>query len=442
MILFILIWSKTNAQPISFPLKASANKKFLIDQKDKPIFVNGTASWRLGYNVTYTDAKKFLTETKAGGYNTLIVELTPDLGTNPPSYGNQPNVYGEYAFIGADVSKPNEKFFAHADSILELCNELNFAVLLFPLYLGCCDDGWIEILQKKPNTVDKCRDYGKWIAQRYRSLPNIIWVSGGDRDETPESVAFAEGIASVDTVHLQTYHTGPGHTSTERLPDATWMNLSCTYTYFPAMDQHFQYYHVYAQLYMEEKRNHRMPYIMMESSYENERNETTQFIRRQAYWSLLGGTTGHVFGNRDIWMMNKEWPNAMNTPGNKSMEIFYRFVQSIPWNELKTDWQHNVFTGGRGEFNSTQYPGGEDYATAAITNDKKMALLYMPTYRTVCVNLRRFSGEMTARWFDPSSGKYLDDKKTYPNDGVAYLTPPMRNNEKGFDDWVLIMKAR
>ena len=193
---------------------------------------------------------------------------------------------------------------------------------------------------------------------------------------------------------------------------------------------------------MEEKRNHRMPYIMVESSYENERSETTQFIRRQAYWSLLGGATGHVFGNRDIWMMNKEWPNALNTPGNKSMEIFYRFVQSIPWNELKTDWQHNVFTGGRGEFNSTQYPGGEDYATAAITSDRKMALLYMPTYRTVCVNLRRFSGEVIARWFDPSSGKYLDDKKTYPNDGVAYLTPPVRNNEKGFDDWVLIVQSK
>ncbi|MBS1597409.1 MAG: DUF4038 domain-containing protein [Bacteroidetes bacterium] len=442
ILFFMLICYNTNAQPISFPLKASANKKFIVDQNNKPVFLNGTATWRLGYNVSYEDAKKYLADRKERGYNSIIVEITPDLGGDRPEHGNQPNLYGEYTFIDTDISKPNEKFFAHADSILQLCNDMNFAVLLFPLYLGCCEDGWIEILQRKPNTVEKCREYGKWVARRYQSLPNIIWASGGDHDETPESLAFAEGIASVDNVHLQTYHTGPGHTSTERIPDAAWMTLSCTYTYFPAMDQHFRYYHVYAQLYMEEQRNTRMPYIMAESEYENERSETTQFIRRQAYWSLLGGACGHMFGNRDTWMMNKDWPNALHTPGNESMEIFYELIKTIPWYDLKTDWAHLVFTSGRGEFNPTQYPGGDEYATGAITKDGKLALLYMPTYRTVCVNLQKFSEAVSATWFDPSSGKYTTDKKQFSNKGVVYLTPPARNNDRGFDDWVLIIQTK
>jgi hypothetical protein len=442
MLLFILIWSKVNAQPIFFPLKSSANKKFLVDQKNNPVFLHGTASWRLGYNVSYTEAKNYLADRKTKGFNTMIIEITPDLGGNQPSYGNQPNLYGEYIFADADVSKPNEKFFTHVDSILQLCNDMNFAVLLFPLYLGCCEDGWIEILQKQPNTVEKCREYGKWIAHRYRSLPNIIWVSGGDHNETSESIAFAEGIASADSVHLQSYHTGPGHTSTERLPGAKWLTLSCTYTYYPAMDQHFQYHHVYAQLYLEEQRNAGVPYIMSESAYENERNETTQFVRRQAYWSLFGGACGHIFGNRDTWTMNKDWPKALNTPGNKSMEIFYLFVKTIPWYDLKTDWQHNLFTAGRGTFNPTQYPGGEDYATAAYSKDGTIAFLYMPGYREVCVNLERFRKDVTATWFDPTSGKYIADKKTFSNKGVAYLVPPLRNNDKGFDDWVLIIQTK
>lgn len=438
--LLLFIFSEIAAQPVSFPLKASENKKYLVDQKNKPVFLNGTATWRLSYAVTYTEAKEYLADRKAKGYNSLIIEITPDLGSE--AYGNQPNLYGEYTFIDTDVSKPNEKFFAHVDSILQLCNDYNFAVLLAPLYLGCCHDGWIEILEKQPNTIEKCRWYGKWVAQRYQSLPNIIWISGGDRNETPHSIAFAEGIASVDSVKLHSYHTGPGFTSSERLPDAPWLTMSCTYTYYPAMDKNFSYYHVYAQLYMEERRNNRIPYIQFESAYENERNETTQFIRRQAYWSLLGGAGGHIFGNRDTWMMNKNWRNALHTPGNESMQLFYQFVQSIPWYRLKTDWSHSLFTAGRGNFNTTQLPGGEDYATAAVSKEDGLAIIYIPSYRTVTANLNRFSSTVKAKWYDPTNGKYITDPKSYLNRDVAYFTPPSKINSAGFEDWVLLLEAK
>ncbi|MES1223155.1 MAG: DUF4038 domain-containing protein [Bacteroidota bacterium] len=432
LLIFLVI--RSDSQTV-FPLKASANKHYLVDYNNQPVFLRGCAAWRLGYNVSYTDSKKFLADRKAKGFNALIVEITPDNGTN--NRGDVVNVNGEHCFIHREVNRPNENFFTHVDSILQLCSDMNFAVLLFPLYLGCCNDGWIEYLREGDNTPEKCREYGKWVANRYKHLKNIIWASGGDHNETPESIAFAEGVASIDTSHLHTYHTNPAFTSTERLPDAKWITLSCIYTYFP--DMNIDEYHVYGQIYNEKLRNKRMPYIMAESVYEYERNETTQTLRRQAYWALLCGASGHFFGNRDIWMMNENWRKALNTPGNKSIEIFHSFVEKIPWYNMESDWQHLFFTSGRGEFNNGTAPGGDEYATAAFAKDSSLAILYMPTYRKVGVNMERFRSAVVAKWFDPSSGKYIPLPAKYLNKGMEYFEPPVFKNKQGFDDWVLIL---
>lgn len=435
--LFLCAHLMVKGQSISFPLKASSNKKFLVDQNEKPVYLKGCAAWRLTYNVSYAAAKKFLEDRKAKNFNALIIEITPDIDMG--KRGDAANVNGEHCFINKDVSKPNERFFAHADSIIQLCSDMNFAVMLFPLYLGCCQDAWLEYLREN-NTPEQCRTYGVWSANRYKHFKNIIWGSGGDHNETPESIAFAEGVASVDTTHLHIYHTNPAYTSTERLPDAKWLTLSAVYTYFPEMN--VDEYHVYGQIYNEHLRNKRMPYVMFESAYEYERGETTQTLRRQAYWALLSGVSGHFFGSKDLWLMNDNWPNALNTPGNKSMVIYHSFVERIPWYKMQPEWQHLVFTSGRGVFNAGTVPGGEEYATAAIASDQSLAILYMPTYRKVGVNLERFNKRVAVKWFDPSSGKYLSLPKVYNNKGMEYFTPPTFKNSQGFDDWVLIIEVK
>ena len=435
--LLLIAIAEVSAQAVVFPLKASENKRYIVDSRNNPVFLKGSATWRIGYNVSLKEVKQFLEDGKSKGYNAIIVEISPDFEGG----GNVPNVYGERIFVDKDVSKPNEKFFSHVDSVLQISSEMNFSVVLFPLYLGCCKDGWLEILQEKQNDLAKIQGYGKWVALRYKKFQNIIWASGGDHNETPEALAFAKGIAEADQSHLHMYHTWPANTSAERLPDASWLTLSATYTYFPAMEDKFnRNYHVYAQLYHEGIRNRTMPYFMFESAYEYERGETTQFLRRQAYWSLLGGATGHFFGNRDIWRMNKEWRSALNTPGGQSMQIFHAFINSIPWHTMQPDWMHSFFPSGRGNFNAGTGPGGEDYATGAFASDGTLGVLYLPTYRTVSVNLNRFNGPVAARWFDPTTGLYVDVKKEMKNTGVVYLEPPAKLNGGGFDDWVLMVR--
>lgn len=429
------------AQNIKFPLKASANKKYLVDKDGQPVYLNGCSVWRLPFAISYSEAKKFLLAAKEKKFNAIAIQVAAD----SKSLRSEPGAltYGPNAFDEDDVTKPNENYFRHVDSLLELCNQLNIAVLAAPLFLGCCGDDWLAVIQQYKDGEAKCRQYGEWFAKRYRHLPNIIWLSGGDHNPVPESIAVAEGIASIDTTHLHTYHAHPGKSSAERFRGVGWHTLSSAYTYFPAMetDTAWQYKHVYTMLYEEMLNNYHMPCILIESAYENERHTTTQIIRRQAYWSLLGGASGEIFGHRDMWQVNNRLMQSLDDPGSESVKIFQIFVQSIPWYSMKADWAHSLFIDGRGTFNATQYPGGEDYATGAFMEDSTLAILYIPSYRRVGVNMNRFKRPATLKWFDPSSGIYQSNSVRVPNKGVHYCQPPSLNNARGYGDWVLIVEA-
>jgi hypothetical protein len=200
-------------------------------------------------------------------------------------------------------------------------------------------------------------------------------------------------------------------------------------------------YLVYGQIYHEKLRNKRMPFFTAESAYEWERNENTQTLRRQAYWSILSGSCGHIFGNRDTWVMNENWSKALESPGYQSMKIFHEWLQTFPWFQMEPDWQHLVFISGRGNFNAGTNPGGEDYATGAMSIDQTLGMIYLPDSRKIGVNMDRFAGPAKIKWFDPSNGAYTILQKTYSNKGIAWFEPPALVNAQGFEDWVLVIES-
>jgi hypothetical protein len=70
-----------------------------------------------------------------------------------------------------------------------------------------------------------------------------------------------------------------------------------------------------------------------------------------------------------------------------------------------------------------------------------LALTYCPNASTLTVNLAKFSGPVTAQWYDPSNGTYTAiSGSPFPNSGTQdFITPG--NNHDGDPDWVLAMSA-
>jgi len=152
---------------------------------------------------------------------------------------------------------------------------------------------------------------------------------------------------------------------------------------------------------------------------------------------VLCGACGQLLGNNPIWLFGSGWEKAMDLPGSVSMAHLRRLMLSRPWDSLEpdhdgsttfvTDLSHTVIPGGRGELR------GLDYLAAARTTDGGTVIAYMPSGRTITVNISKVSGEKAnAWWFDPRTGgsQLIGQLVT---EGMVRLTPPTD------DDWVLVL---
>jgi hypothetical protein len=100
------------------------------------------------------------------------------------------------------------------------------------------------------------------------------------------------------------------------------------------------------------------------------------------------------------------------------------------------DQNHTVVTSGYGTF------GDLDYVTAASTPDGKLAIAYVPSSRTINVDMGTFSGPVTARWYDPTNATFTAaiGGGPLPNNGAVSIATPGAN-AAGDDDWVLVLEA-
>jgi hypothetical protein len=64
-------------------------------------------------------------------------------------------------------------------------------------------------------------------------------------------------------------------------------------------------------------------------------------------------------------------------------------------------------------------------AAAARSSDGSSVLVYLPTIRTITVDMSKLASPVTARWYDPTNGEYTNtDGSPFANAGRRKFTPP------------------
>jgi Protein of unknown function (DUF4038)/Putative collagen-binding domain of a collagenase len=406
-------------------LSVSGNHRYLVDSENVPLLLQGDAAWSLVVTLGKAEVSEYLQNRREKDFNAILMNLIEHKFCKSPPRNRE----GEAPFTTAgDFSTPNERYFAYADWILQGTSKNGIYVLLAPIYLGYkgTDEGWMEELMAL--SPGKCLEYGRYLGRRYRDFDNIIWVMGGDRD--PESALervdlIALGIKENDPRHLFTAHCAPENSAADQYGGGGWLSFNTVYTYEL----------VHARLYGAYYRNPAEPFILIESSYEGEHNASEMQIRRQAYWTILCGGFGHVFGNNPIWHFDgpglfpvkETWRQAMDLPGSVGMKHWGDLFRSRKWHELVPDEKHEVVTSGLGEFR------GLDYLAAARTADGSTVIAYMPTSRAITVDMSKISGSRArAWWFDPRSGE-ASRAGAFATQGLHEFSPP------GPGDWVLVL---
>lgn len=419
-----------------YPLTVSSNGRFLVDQENDPFLMIGDAPQALMINASVSEAKTLLASRASHGFNTVWIMLICNAYSGGRADASTFDGIKPFSTVD-DLSTPTEAYFSRCDQVIRAAADRGINVILDPADTG----GFTQTLWK--NGVDKCKAYGRYLGNRYKDFDNIIWMSGSDFQGwsndgyNAAAKAVADGIRETDTRHLQTLQLDFYVSSS--LDNALWsslVTLNAAYTYYPA----------YAEVLKDYNRTPAVPVFLIESDYEFENGADSERLRRQEYWSLLSGACGFVYGNAYVWPVTNGWMDNLDTTGVVEFGYCRALFKSRSWHSLVPDQNHILVTAGNGTFWSGGSPSSgiseNDYVTAASSPDGKLALVYVPTARTITVNLARLSGAIIARWYDPTRGTYQSIAGSpFPDNGSqAFVTPGAHADGAG--DWVLVLEAQ
>jgi len=429
--------SRALAAPMpAFPLKVSADQRYLVDQNEKPFLVLGDTPWSLIAQLDEADIARYLDDRARRGFNAVIVNLIEHKFATRALAKRD----GVAPFLKpGDFTQPNPAYFDYAHRAVAAANQRGTTVWLCPAYLGWGggDEGFFKEIKAMGPAV--LRGYGRFVGERFKNLPNLVWMVGGDyalpEAERWAGAELALGLRDGGAAQLITAHGGQT-TAVETFGDQLWLGVDTVYRYQADL---------WSPLQANYLRRPVRPFVLIESTYEGEHDAKPEQIRRQAWWAMLSGACGQFFGNNPLWHFDGPglfqtevtWQQALNSTGSRDMARLGAFFAKWPWHRLQPDLENQLATSARGE--------GTRFISAARTPDGTLALLYLPadgqSSREVTLDLSRFPGPVTAHWFNPAKDAALSPHgAVLPNRERQTLRTP-GDNGTGVNDWVLVLET-
>jgi hypothetical protein len=429
-------------------LQATKDGHYLQFQDGTPFFWLGDTGWELFHRLNLHEIKQYLDNRSAKGFTVIqAVALAEFDGLR------KPNQYGELPLKNLDPKKPNEKYFKVIDSTIHMARQRNLFVGLLPTW----GDKVTKLWGDGPVIFDSLNaySYGKWIGNRYKNEPNIIWILGGDRPAVLESDnwkpiwrAMAKGIIE-GTNHqcIITYHPSGGSNSTSQwIHNENWLDINMfqsghggghdvacweltkrDFNYTPTKPT------LDAEPNYEDHPVNPWPKWNVDNGYYRDYD-----VRKQCYRSVFAGACGVTYGNHAVWQFmnakeeainypDRGWINAMDRPGATQVGYLRKLIESRPMLNRVPD-------------NSIVLKGQADKAEhieAFRSADNSYAMIYIPVGKSITIATSFFQKQINAWWFNPKDAK-VKKIGTLENKGsMEFETPTLGLG----NDWVLIIDA-
>ncbi|MFD2611755.1 apiosidase-like domain-containing protein [Paenibacillus gansuensis] len=426
----------------------------LITEDGKPFFWLGDTAWELFHRLTLEDAEYYMKVRKAQGFNVLLAAaLAEHDGIRTP------NAYGELPLKDEDPKRPNARYFEHMDRVVRLAGAYGIYIGLLPTWgdkvLEPGDGPRIfhPVYQGQGTTeaYDRAYTYGLWLGKRYRDMPGIIWILGGDRDyhERNDPTGelkqlwreMARGLREGDGgTHLISFHVCVG--SSIYFHQEDWLDFNLSGSYHFERDQATSYEYTRRDYALTPPK----PTLEAEPRYEhhpvNWNPELGFFneydVRQSAYWSVFSGACGFTYGCHDVWQFWDErrlpicyssipWKEALHLPGANQLQLLKMLVQADDTGEVFRPCEPGVLV-------STVEGGGYICGMRSGTR----ALFYTPKGSPVKIALPLLEADITeAMWIRPRDGF----SRTADATGIkgSVYVPPTSGNE---EDWVLELNLK
>ncbi len=431
-------------------LRVSDNHRYLEHENGKPFFWLGDTGWLMPERLNRDEASFYLSRCAQAGYNVVQVQTVNAV----PAF----NVYGQpshpagYDFTNIDMPG-TYGYWDHMDYIIETAERNG-------IYIGmvCI---WGGLVKSGQMTREEAVKYGTFLANRYKSHPNIVWIIGGDIQgsiQTEVWETLAHTIRTIDPTHLMTFHPRGRTCSSDFFPAADWIDFHMFQSGhrrygqrmgnkdYPIPDntEEDSWRYVEHSLAIQPLK----PVLDGEPSYENipqglhhstEPRWSAADVRRYAYWSVFAGSCGHTYGCNDImqfyrpgiapaYFADTPWWQALDFPGFNQMQHLKNLILTFPYKERVPD-QSIIAIDDKLQIESNALPVAriaqeqlppagiivpadsslvvKKYNRLIATRGKDYLLVYNYMGRPMQINLTKITGKQKkAWWYSPVTGKY------------------------------------
>jgi len=400
------------AEQTVFPIKVSENRRYFIDQNNNPVFWLGTTQWQIFREYTLDEVRTTLERVKGNGF-VFVQAMLMGVGD-----GTKPNVYGEKPWINNDPLMPNEAYFKNVDSVIKIArdNNLVFSVTLY------------HQRYRKYITLKNARAWAKWLAQRYKDVPNIVWsmTPEAKQEFIPVLRELAAGLHEGDGgYHLITFKPDPAPYSSSFIHNEDWLDFNSMQTWNGVKL-------IYPMVTNDYNLNPVKPVLMAEGAYEAGSeyrfDVTPLWIRRQAYYSYLAGAH-HTYGHNDSWRVLPTWKKALDAPGARQMGVLKKiFLGRKEWWYLVPD--QSIFASGG-------QTGGDVLNLAARHKNGKWIMVYLGSKSLFSINMNKITAgnKVNAFWIDPKNGDSVPIGGFLNTEVKSFSTPD------GWQDAILILET-
>lgn len=410
-------------------LTTTPDGRYFCHADGTPFFWLGDTGWLLPERLDREEAVEYLAGAAAAGFNVVQVQVINDVpARNAYGMRSHPDGY-DFSRVDADGA---DGYWPHLDYIVDKAAEHGIYMAMVCIWGGLVKGGKM--------TVAEAETYGRFLAERYKDKPNIIWVIGGDTRgdvKTGEWLALAHAIRNVDDAHLMSFHPFGRTSSAEWFHSEPWLDFNMFQSGHRRYDQTRGDGDNLAQAsqaednwrYVDAARamTPAKPVLDAEPSYEeipqglhdpSEPWWKAPDVRRYAYWSVLAGAAGHTYGHSSVMQMKKDeptgaygavktWREGMADPGYNQMKYLRRLMEMFPFTTLMPD-------------TLIVQDNGTRYERVAAARGDGWMLLYTYTNRSFTVDMTRISGERKrAWWYDVTDGsfepvgEFADGKATF-----------------------------
>jgi hypothetical protein len=431
------------------PLSVSADGRS-VEAGGDAFFWLGDTGWLMLSRLDRAETEHYLRTRKEQGFNVIqamvlhkprmaTVRGIPALVDGDPARphvtpGSDPDVEGEY------------DYWDHLDWVVAQSEALGIYLALVPAWGTIADDGVLN--------EDSAEAYGRFLGERYRNKPNIIWMNGGDTlgaSSTKTWSVLGRILKQYDPGRLITFHPRGRTDSSWWFHVAPWLDFnmfqSGHLTYAQDPDGRGEDNWSYAE--EDWAREPAKPFIDGEPSYENITHGLEQKdpdtprwqaadARRYAWWAVLSGAFGHTYGENSVMQMyapgryepayvaERRWDEVLRSPGANQMRYLKDFMLSRSFERRRPD-AHMVIDNGRA-YERIPVLRGPDYAVA-----------YTYTGRPFSLRLGEICGkQLSASWYSPRDGQ-TTFVNLLENTGEAKFDPP--GDVAPGNDWVLLLEA-